>query len=260
MDSEEIISKTLETLDVKNMLPLAYNDILHPAAVEVGKNLLVVAKCVSLALSPLSASVWGFEKIRDWLVVRLTEKLARTPEARIQSPSVSIAGPVLLQLTFCKEQNELKELYASLLARAMDSQLSLEAHPAFVYVIQQLTPDEAVVLRWISEEEKDGGSLCVETTNEEASLRKGTDWLESQFRGICERAGVVHLDLTDTYLENLLRLGLLTKNYWNNVDYVPEKRSEEEDHGPYVRLEQSKELYVTPFGRQFMRICVKETV
>jgi len=45
-----------------------------------------------------------------------------------------------------EDENPLTELYLSLLARAIDKERIEEAHPAFVHVIEQLTPDEGIVL------------------------------------------------------------------------------------------------------------------
>ena len=42
--------------------------------------------------------------------------------------------------------NPLTELYLNLLARAIDKERCNEAHPAFVKIIEQLSPDEAMVM------------------------------------------------------------------------------------------------------------------
>ena len=45
----------------------------------------------------------------------------------------------------------LRELYANLLATSIDSITAHEAHPAFVEIIRQLTPDEARIVKYIFE-------------------------------------------------------------------------------------------------------------
>ncbi|WP_368192497.1 hypothetical protein [Aeromonas sp. s8] len=41
-----------------------YQDAIQPAAKEIGKALGTVAKTVNVALSPVSALVWGYEQIK----------------------------------------------------------------------------------------------------------------------------------------------------------------------------------------------------
>ena len=63
-------SKVKSTIDVVTSLAKAipvYNDAIQPAAKEVGKSLATVTKTINIALAPVSALVWGFEKIQDYL-------------------------------------------------------------------------------------------------------------------------------------------------------------------------------------------------
>ena len=151
MDDDEIIKQATEILGLNDVGPEVYKDLLQPAVREMGNNLLTIAKVVTVAMSPLKGAIWGFEKIQDWLGVKLTQKLSKVDPEKIQTPKMSIAGPTLLQLHFCKDEPELREMYANLLASAMNKDLSLSVHPSFVTIIQQLTPHEAVLLKLISE-------------------------------------------------------------------------------------------------------------
>jgi hypothetical protein len=62
-------------------------------------------------------------------------------------PKASIAGPALQGLAFTHEEPNLKEMYLSLLATAMDGRVADDAHPAFVEIIKQLNSEEARLLR-----------------------------------------------------------------------------------------------------------------
>ena len=86
---------------------------------ETGKNILLVARAVSLGLSPLNATVWGFEQIGDFLKAKITAKLAGKPPEEIQVPARVIAGPVVMGMVFAAEEPHLREMYANLLATAM---------------------------------------------------------------------------------------------------------------------------------------------
>ena len=51
-----------------------------------------------------------------------------------------------MNLRFMEDENPLTELYLNLLARAIDKERCNEAHPAFIKIIEQMSPDEAMVL------------------------------------------------------------------------------------------------------------------
>lgn len=50
-----------------------YQDIVQPAAREVGTALQTVAKSIHLALAPVAVLVWAYERIGEYLSAALTE-------------------------------------------------------------------------------------------------------------------------------------------------------------------------------------------
>ena len=48
-------------LGITQLVPAIYQDLLQPAAREVGQQFVVVAKAVGVALAPLHVTVWGFD-------------------------------------------------------------------------------------------------------------------------------------------------------------------------------------------------------
>jgi hypothetical protein len=71
-ESEDITARALDSLGAGPAAHELYKDLLQPAARELGKSLLPLAKAVSLAMTPLRGAVWGLEQIEDWLVVKIT--------------------------------------------------------------------------------------------------------------------------------------------------------------------------------------------
>jgi hypothetical protein len=124
---------------------------MRAAGNELGKSLLTVTKLINNALLPIAAINFGFTKAREYFSTRFatefTEKLKDVPEDQIIEPKASIAGPALQGLAFSHEEADLKNLYLSLLASAMDARVSSEVHPAFVEIIRQLCAEEAELLR-----------------------------------------------------------------------------------------------------------------
>jgi hypothetical protein len=103
-DAADAVKGVLETVPV-------YQDVAQPAAKEIGTALQTVAKAIHVALAPISALVWGYEKIAEYLDKTLTEKLKGVPAERIVTPSPAVAGPTVEALRFTAYEPSLRELY-----------------------------------------------------------------------------------------------------------------------------------------------------
>src|SRR5690554_2969816 len=101
---------------------LVYQDAVQPAAKQIGQSLETVTKTVNIALAPIKALVWGYEKIEDFLSTRVSEKLKNIPEENITTPPPQVAGPAIEALKYSGHDKNLRELYANLLASAMDKE------------------------------------------------------------------------------------------------------------------------------------------
>jgi hypothetical protein len=109
---------------------------------EGGKALTDLVKAFRLFLAPFQLAATWQDRFERWL-----ERIRNSvPEDRQQEAPASIAGPVIRDLVFMEDDNPLTELYLNLLARAIDKERCNEAHPAFVKIIEQMSPDEAMVM------------------------------------------------------------------------------------------------------------------
>jgi hypothetical protein len=189
----------------KGLAVPVYQDAVQPAAREIGKALQTVAKTIHIALAPVAGLVWGYDRITEYLDRRLTEKLAGTPEERIVTPPSNVAGPALEALRFAGSEEDLREMYASLLATAMDSATMSAAHPAFVEAIKQLTPDEARILRHLA----DGQHRPIINIRADSKDGSGGVDVGRYLTMLDEEAALIHPELTAGYLDNLIRLGLI---------------------------------------------------
>lgn len=247
----------------KAVAPIVYKDTVQPAAKEIGKSLETIAKTVRICLTPLSVLVWGYEQTADYVNRRVAEKLAGTPEERIQSPPPNIAGPAVDAIRFAGS-DDLREMYASLLATAMDSQTTESAHPAFVEVIRQLTPDEARIVRLLVP-----GRYypVINIFNGEKGAGVGFTALR-HFSLLGEQANVAHTALMPSYLDNLVRLGiaempagrwLTDDGAYDDVEKHPEvaRLRAEIDAVEYRASEVERRVIgLTSFGVQFVNACV----
>jgi hypothetical protein len=59
-------------------------------------------------LAPLEASVWGYERIKEYLSAKVAAKLACKPPEEIKSPPTIIAGPVVMGMIFATQEPHLR--------------------------------------------------------------------------------------------------------------------------------------------------------
>lgn len=114
---------------------------------EANKALTTIGKTINLALVPLSGLIWGYDKISSWIGQKLSDRLANIPEDNIITPPINIAGPTIDAMRFTSD-DELREMYANLLATSMNNETASKVHPRFVEVIKNLTSDEAFILKY----------------------------------------------------------------------------------------------------------------
>jgi hypothetical protein len=120
MASENRIKDTADAVKgIVEAVPV-YQDALQPAVREIGVGLQTIAKTIHIALAPISGLVWGYEQIKEFVCTRLAEKLKDVPPERIQTPEPNVVGPALEALRYTGHEDNLRELYANLLATSLD--------------------------------------------------------------------------------------------------------------------------------------------
>ena len=130
--------------DIGTVVPIAelYRDVAQPAAREVGEALGNAAKVARFALAPVDYLAVQHQRWKRYLE-RVAEKV---PEERRVDANPQLAGPVFTGLQYVEETSINAELFLNLIARAIDRERMSEAHPAFAHLINQVSPDEALIL------------------------------------------------------------------------------------------------------------------
>lgn len=243
-----------------------YEDAIQPAAKEIGKALAAVAQAVNVALAPVKGLVWGYEQIEAFVSTKVSEKLKNTPEEEIVTPKPNVAGPALEALRYAGHEESLRELYANLLAASMDSMTIAGAHPGFVEILKQITPDEAKLLKLFA---KNRPFALLNVRQEyTGSDKRGGSYLLTSFSTLGEEAGCENANFTPSYLDNLSRLRLIEIPTF--YEYTAPNVYDHLENHPAVtvikdRLEKTQNLKfamerkgarVTQLGRQFINICV----
>jgi hypothetical protein len=267
MSNDSKIRDTAEAVKgIVESVPI-YQDALQPAAKEIGTALQTVAKTIHIVLAPVSVLVWGYDQIKDFVSNRVAEKLKDVPPENIATPKPNVAGPALESLRYTGHEETLREMYANLLAASMDTRTANGAHPAFVEIIRQLTPDEARILRLLTQPRP--FPLLTIRKEYKISTETQSGGVEAliNFSLLGWEAGCNFPDQTPTYIDNLCRLGLAEvpasfytiPGSYDQLENHPQvesvKKAIEADEN-FQPVFKRKILAVTEMGKQFLSVCV----
>lgn len=247
------------------VLAKAYDDLVHPVAEPVGEMLGYLPRTIRIGLSKWSQWIVNSEESLRRTGEALRDKASRIPEQRQCDPEPNVAVPAIMQVSYCYDSDELREMYANLLATAMDSLEKSHVHPGFVGIIQQLTPDEAKLLASLPHDQT---SLSpVVDLRRTVQGKTGFITLFRNYSRLCE--GICEYPQQGpTYLENLARLKLVEipddLHLTDDSPYEALINSEavlevQKSLPPNTHLDiHKKVVYLTNFGIEFIRCCIED--
>lgn len=256
---DNISDTLLKTTD--NVIHEVYKDALQPSVRSVGEILGFLPRTVRLLLR-------GWEK---WLIngeesLKLTgeaieEKMKSIPPEKIIEPEPYVAIPAIQQLTYCQDNQLLRNLYANLLVSSMDIDTKWIVHPSFVDIIKQLNPDEAKFLHGLKA--KNAYPLLDIRINAPSS---GYGEIIVNFTAVGIE-GISRKKSIPEYIDNLNRLGIIriSQSYLiDNNRYIETiKICEELFQIPKTvsngwEISYHKHLFeLTDFGASFVQVVVK---
>lgn len=187
------------------------NKALVPAATEFGKKIVpagkelgsFVNKIVVNALHPIELMIWGYDNIKKWLTNDLTCRLKDIPAEKIKSPDPRVAVPIIDALRYAGSNETIRDMFANLLASAMNTDLSDHVHPAFVELVKQLDVMDAKILEYLFKNYQSAYINIRETDEKGYRVRSryfGMMWLE---------VGSPDALRYNVSIENLMRLELI---------------------------------------------------
>lgn len=216
-------------------------------------------------LNPLKELSSGFDKTISNIDSLLTNKLNGVSQENLQTPAVYIAAPILAGLKFVADSEDLKNLYVNLLANAMDKNTAGIVHPSFVETIKYLTPDETKILDIFEKFDKIPFVNIIQIVDEnsghfEMVLEKHNHLIEEH------KLEILHKDNLFLYLENLIRLGILScensilPNYkydhLENCELNRFIRKDIENKGYHFKTERGY-YKTTAYGNGFIKAAIK---
>ncbi|EGG98251.1 hypothetical protein imdm_291 [gamma proteobacterium IMCC2047] len=245
-----------------------YKDALQPLAKESGKALGTAGRAVNAALLLVKGLIWSIEQVGEFFQSRVSQKLEGVPVENICPPDPSIIVPAFEALRYRGHEEELREMYANLLANAFDIDTKSTVHPSFIEIIKQLTANEAKLLEFLSKVET-YPEVC--SYSDKRSIAGGwagtgdsgisSNQIKIGFSNICSEFEN-NLDINSA-LDNFKRLQLLEletksshriKEHWagTRLDEINEICEALE-----LEVAYSERLVFSSLGRKFIQTCVK---
>ena len=210
-----------------------------------------------------------YPKLREEILKELRcdveEKLKNIPNENIVTPNPRIAIPAL-QNASITEEKDLRQMYANLLANSMNKVVKNGMHPGFVQIINQLSPDEAKILKYIY------GVKVIPTISLRYEAEDGSGYdIVKNFSIVGSLIGCEEKIKLNKYFDNLIRLGLVYSSntltsLTDKTKYMPLK----EDKFILDLIEKAKEhkkpynkavitegfIKITDYGLDFCSNCL----
>jgi len=266
---------------VLNTVPEVYSDLAKPTACETGKFLGRILRAINAALAPLDIWITKREYNLEKTKKLLAAELADVEPAKIVPPEAYVAVPAIQSIAYSMDSDELRSMYAKLLAKAMNMDFKDQVHPAFVEIIKQMSPLDAENLKYIAKvSETSIGEYRVYHLENKNALRGHAepedyfddyeDYEDLEYDIILTNVFLANpnqkdLKMQSASISSLQRLGLAHITYIARTgeDYTPFMQTEE-----YINIKknlgENRDIQIergivmlTPIGNLFCDICEK---
>lgn len=266
MSDNEIIECAKEI--PQNIVNEAYQDACKPVLKNTGDLVSLIPRTIRAVLQPLEKWVLKKEYNLAKTEKLLQQKLEKISLEQIVPPEAHIAVPAIQYISYCIDNNELRNMYANLLAKSMNSVVKNKVHPAFIEIIKQLCPDEAKIMKELYKKQ----AVATLTVRKEKDNREGANII-SNFSNIGYIAGCEYPLEVTKYFDNLIRLGLLNKV--SNASLTDKKLYKKLENSKFIKdlissFDRKKEgmstkyiwnyMVITEFGENFCFICLDENI
>lgn len=234
-----------EELAKKVPVDKAYDDVASPAAKQVGSALEATTKAARWLIAPVDYLAAQNDRYQKYLQ-RISEKV---PTENMIEGHPQIVGPALDGLKYIPPEDIISELFVNLLSRAIDKERVSEAHPAFTHIINQLSPDEAVVIYHLSKESYE--YLTYAAYNTESNTFSPREIISNQF----PVDNLACPENYDFYMDHLHSLNIA--GIWQQGNQKPIMDNETNKQ---IGVEINSLAQLTPFGQLFSKACIPEDI
>lgn len=249
-------------------VPEFYEDGLKSATQESGKTLTLIPRTINAVLAPLQQWIAQKEYNVAETEKLLSQKLEAVDYKKIVTPEPYVAVPAIQAISYSMDSETLRNLYANLLAKSMNSDTKDMVHPAFVDIIKQLTPNDVYVLEEIASSDI-FQILTIHASKYETESPLPMDQPVERY-GYEDLTHIVTIDpdMVKLSIDNLSRLRLIDDLYIYATDVddkikaspfysdLVAKASKYITDSKWKYEETCSALVLTTFGSYFRNICI----
>lgn len=240
----------------------SYDDVAHPTAEATGQLVSFIPRTIKVWLGRWEKWILNGEYAIKETEKLLEKKLENISPEKIVEPEPYVAIPAIQQLSYSLDSEELREMYANLLASSMNKDTKVSVHPSYVDIIKQLCPDEAKLLKYLSNNpdqplidvklsDKKNGGYIVQVHN-----------FTTIAENICDNPFEIF-----SYLDNLERLKLIEimdgvylkdETLYKPLEEHPEIKNlmNSKVEEPLIHEIKRHKFELTAFAKNFIKVCL----
>ena len=203
------------------------------------------------------------QEVDNLFLKDIVTEVSNIPIDQIQEPKLSVLGPALEASKYYIDDEELRSLFAKLVAASMDNSKNDTLQPAFVEIVKQMTPIDAKNLTSLYNI-KDKQNAIVSIILESKDSKNYKEVFDHFY--IENIGNISHVRVASSLL-NLKRLGLIEINYgvflsdenkylpYENHPIINQFKNEYNDDLHSIELKKGL-IKITNFGMDFCKICI----
>lgn len=248
----------------------AYNDLLHPAAKEIGQGLGYAGRFFLTVMKGFSVASDRLDKKWDELLKKTEKTIESIPPDRRIEPSLGVLQPIIAGTWGALDSELVQDLFLNLLKTSMDKSTVSKAFPVHGELIKQLSPDEALILVYLS-----NSGRYHPVMNANSCDRDNEDTFNIVKEKISFLPVNVNLKYPENcpiYLDNLERSGLIKIDFLQHAkpediytrltateDAISVKKEIEKDTSKVCDFIHGI-FYLSNLGQSFCQACISESM
>lgn len=247
-----------------NILGQVYGDLAKPSVRAVGRALETVFEFSTSFLLPVKLLNEKFKLNFTKRINEYKEKLEQIPEEKQCEVHPQIGTPIIEKLSYTTN-DEIADLFTTLLANASNIDMVNTAHPSFVGMIERMSPDEAKILKYL----RDKKEIQYCTFKGNVLVGKGYQTLDNHVTLLPDEVDLEFPQNTKAYLANFISMGILIdmsgiskvdKTIYNKIKGIWDLKERESQLVPniYKSISVTESFFeITDFGKLFIQACIK---
>lgn len=248
--------------DVAELLTLFYKDLAQPSVQKLGAALGTVFEYVDTLTYSLKLRNERVKQTFQRNLDEVKQKIDDIPADKLIEVNTHLGVPIVERLSYITN-NEIADLFTTLLSKAASEETINQAHPSFIQLIDRLSVDEARIIKFLRNE-----NSIPHVTFKGVSASNGYAIVLEKATLVSNKV-VLEFPYNElSYLENLVSMGILSDNsgvfFTDDKFYSPIRDKYLDDltrvyvdtlHR-FTKIEPENSYFkVTAFGKHFIKAC-----